>query len=349
MKLLVIGGTRFVGLHFVTAALARHHQVTVFNRGNRALPALPNLETIQGDRTTDLVKLSGRNWDAVVDTCGYLPRTVRASAEALSNSVDRYVFISSQSVYANVGEIGVDESAPLDRLTAEQLAEANAINPLGQTSAVTYGKWYGGLKALCERSVEKVMPNRVLNVRPGLIVGPDDYTDRFTYWVLRVAQGGDVLAPGNPDRPIQFIDVRDLAEWIVRMTEQRAAGTYNANGPANFVSMEGLLSECKTISGSDARFTWVSEDFLLEHKVAAWSEMPLWLPEHAPHLKGFMFVNCDKAVAAGLSYRPLSETVKATLSWAQVNRKREELAAGLDVQRERALLRKLRGECAVPI
>jgi nucleoside-diphosphate-sugar epimerase len=340
MKLLILGGTRFLGRHLVTAALARNHETTLFNRGNH--PSAPSgVETICGDRNSDLAKLTGRRWDAVVDTCGYLPRTVRAAAEVLADSVERYVFISSQSVYADLSVVGVDETAPLATLTNEQLEEANAIDSSGQTSAVNYGKMYGGLKALCEQAAEAVMPNRVLAIRPGLIVGPDDYTDRFTYWVVRVARGGEVLAPGRPERYVQFIDVRDLAEWIVRMVGCRGTGPYNANGLPDNLTMESVLEECKTASGSDATFTWETEEFLLEEEVSAWSEMPLWLPEAvAPHLKGFMFINSDKAVSAGLKFRPLSDTVRDTLRWHETNRVNEELKAGIDGEREETLLRK---------
>src|SRR5438105_4243901 len=166
---------------------------------------------------------------------------------------------------------------------------------------------YGGLKALCEQAAEEVLPNRVLIIRPGLIVGPYDYTDRFTFWVVRVARGAEVLAPGRPDRYVQFIDVRDLAEWIVRMIERGGTGVYNANGLPKNLTMERVLEECKMVSDSDATLTWVSEEFLMQEKVVPWSEMPLWMPEvGAPHLRGFMFINCDKAVGAGLSFRPLN-------------------------------------------
>jgi len=341
MNLLIIGGTRFLGRHLVRAALNRHHQITLFNRGNHPAEISPDVETIHGDRNADLAKLQGRRWDAVIDTCGYLPRTVKAAAEALSAAVDRYVFISSQSVYADLSLVGVDETAPLATLTSEQLAEASATDSSGQTSAVNYGKMYGGLKALCEQAVEEVMPNRALNIRPGLNVGPDDYTDRFTYWVVRVAGGGEVLAPSRPDRYLQFIDVRDLAEWTVRMVEQKETGVYNANGLPGSVAMGSLLEECKTVSGSNATFTWVSEDFLLQQPVTAWSEMPLWLPERAaPHLKGFMFINCDKALGAGLTFRALSETVRDTLTWYETTRPNEALNAGIDRKREERLLNK---------
>ena len=345
MKLLILGGTRFVGLHLVTAALARNHEITLFNRGKHRgtnpSAALTSVETIYGDRNSDLAGLQGRRWDAVVDTCGYLPRTVRASAETLSHSVDRYVFISSLSVYADVSVFGIDETAPIATLTSEQLEKANAIDSSGQVSAVTYGQMYGGLKALCEQAAEEVLPNRVLIIRPGLIVGPYDYTDRFTYWIARVARGGEVLAPGCPDRYVQFIDVRDLAEWIVRMIERKETGVYNANSLPYDLTMERVLEECKMVSDSDASFTWVSDDFLMEEKVAPWSEMPLWMPEvAAPHLKGFMFINCNKAVGSGLSLRPLNDTIRDALSWRETYYLDEELKAGIDPDKEKRLLRK---------
>lgn len=340
MKLLIIGGTRFVGHHLVTAALARNHEVTLFNRGKHERAAFSNVETIYGDRNSDLSTLQGRRWHAVIDTCGYLPRTVRASAESLSDSVDRYVFISSLSAYEDVGVPGLDETAPLATLTDDQLEKANQIDSSGQPSAFTYGEMYGGLKALCEQAAEEAMPNRVLIIRPGLIVGSRDYTDRLTYWVVRVARGGEVLAPGRPDRHLQFIDAHDLAEWIVRMIEQKEIGVYNANRPPDKLTMGGVLEECKEVSGSDAFFTWISEDFLLQEKVGAWSEMPLWIPENNSDLKGFMSINCDKAVSSGLSFRPLNDTIRDILNWREANHPDEELKAGIDSDKEQSLLRK---------
>ncbi|HET9713522.1 MAG TPA: NAD-dependent epimerase/dehydratase family protein [Pyrinomonadaceae bacterium] len=336
MKLLILGGTRFLGRHLVTAALARNHEVTLFNRGKHSSGI--GVETIQGDRHTDLAKLQGRRWDAVVDTSGMLPRAVRAAAEALSDSVRHYTFISTQNVYADVSIPGVTESSPLTTLTSEQLDEAYAIDTSGEPS---YGKLYGGLKALCEQAAKAVMPGRVLTIRPGLIVGPNDYTDRFTYWVVRVARGGEVLAPGRPDRFVQFIDVRDLADWTLSMIERNETGVYNAQGLPGRVTMGNVLDECKSASSSDASFTWANEDFLLRENVAAWTDMPLWLPEEAaPHLKGFMFINCDKAVGAGLSFRPLNDMIADTLAWYQTTRN-DQLKAGLDLNREQSLLGKL--------
>ncbi len=339
MKLLIIGGTRFLGRHLVTAALGRGHEITLFNRGNHSPEDQRGIETITGDRNRDLWELQGRVWDAVVDTCGYLPRAVEAAAKVLSDSVGIYVFISSQSAYQDLSQPGTGEDAPLKTLTPEQLEEANRLEASGQTAALVSGPMYGGLKTLCERAAEEVMPNRVLTIRPGLLVGPYDYTDRFTYWAVRVAEGGEVLAPGKPDKAIQFIDVRDLAEWTIRMIERRAAGVYNCNGMPGKLTMSHLLEVCKQLSESDALFTWVSEEFLLKKNVAAWSEMPLWLPEDAaPHLSGFMFVSCNRALGEGLTWRPLSDTVKDTLDWHASYRPNEPLKAGLERDKEHRLL-----------
>lgn len=339
MKLLILGGTRFLGRHLVAAALASNHEVTLFNRGNHP-SALTGVETIRGDRNIDLAKLQGSHWDAVIDTCGFVPSAVRASAAALSDSVDHYVFISSLSVYADVSAPGINETAPVATLTVEQLEKAEAIDSSGQVSAVNYAEMYGGLKALCEQAAEEALPNRVLTIRPGLIVGAHDYTDRFTYWVVRVARGGEVLAPGRPSRYVQLIDAQDLAGWIVKMVERKRTGIFNATGLPNELTIARVLGECKAVSRSDASLTWVSEDFLDREKVAAWSEMPLWLPEDNAEMKGFMFFNCDKAVNSGLSFRPLSETIQDTLSWRQENFPNEELKAGLNSDKEQSLLRK---------
>jgi len=334
MKILIIGGTKFLGRHLVEAALERNHELTLFNRGTSSTH--PAVESIHGDRRFDLARLEGRRWDAVIDTCGYLPDVVRESVEVLAGSVDRYVFISSQSAYADVSKRGVTESETLATLTGEQLEEAQRIEPYGEN----YGKLYGGLKATCEQSVTDVMQKRTIIVRPGLIVGPDDPTDRFTYWVVRVAQGGEVLAPANPAKKIQFIDVRDLAEWVVQIIEEKESGTYNATGQPNTISMEDLLTECKKVSDSNAWFTWASEEFLLQKPVMAWSEMPLWLPEDAaPHLDGFMFINIDRALQTGLTFRSLNETVSDTLNWYRANRTGSEMKAGIDPVREKTLLR----------
>jgi len=335
MKILIIGGTRFLGRHLVTAALHRNHDVTLFNRGNYSPPS--NTKQITGDRDRDLSKLQERQWDAVIDTCGMVPHSVAASAKALSAGVGVYVFISSVSVYADVSSPDILESAPLKTLTSEQLEEANQIH---RSDSNNYGSLYGGLKALCEQTLLEVISDRSLIVRPGLIVGPYDYTDRFTYWVMRVAEGGEVLAPGRPGRSVQFIDVRDLSEWIIQITELKASGVYNANGLPGSVSMEDILTECKTVTNSDATFEWVSESFLIQENVTAWTKMPLWLPEDYAPLSGFMFVNCDKAFGAGLKLRPLNDTIAAIYSWRTNAPSDEPLSAGIDKDSEYHLLQK---------
>jgi 2'-hydroxyisoflavone reductase len=337
MKILILGGTRFLGRYLVKAALERNHEVTLFNRGTYPSPA--GVESIVGDRKNDLTKLAGRRWDAVIDTCGYLPRTVKAAAEVLRDSVNSYIFISSQSAYADVSSPGVSEDSQLKTLTSDQLMLADEIDSSAQASAVNFGSLYGGLKALCEQAVEEMLPNRVLIIRPGLIVGPDDYTDRFTYWVSRVARGGEVLAPGRSDRFIQFIDVRDLSDWTVEMTASERTGIYNAAGLSGKLTMGMFLNECKNVSESDASFTWADEEFLLKEQVAAWSEMPLWLPEDAaPYLRGFMFINTDKAVGDGLRFRSVTETIRDTLRWYQNTQPTPELQAGISRTKEDQIL-----------
>jgi 2'-hydroxyisoflavone reductase len=299
MKLLILGGTMFLGRHLVPAALARGHQITLFNRGKTNPDLYPEVEKIHGDRKVSLEPLAGRRFDAVIDTCGYVPRVAGMAAHALSGSVDHYTFISSISVYADVRTRGQDEDAPLAVLTDEATEEVT-------------GETYGGLKALCERAVSAAMPGRTLVIRPGLISGPHDPTDRFTYWPVRVARGGEVLAPGPPDASTQHIDVRDLAEWTIRAIESRSIGVFNATGPDYPLTWKEILDTCRRVSGSDATFTWVSAEFLAERGVAPWSEIPLWVQAED---QGMLDVNVRRAIAAGLTFRPLAVTVKDTLDW----------------------------------
>lgn len=338
MKILIIGGTIFLGRHLIEAALARKYQVTIFNRGRHNPDLYPGIEKLRGDRDGDLATLRGRRWDAVIDTCGYVPGVVRKSAELLADVVEHYTFISSCSVYAKFDLAGTDESAPVSTITPEQLREAEGIDLGERATALVYGEMYGALKALCEQAAEEAMPNRVLNVRAGLLVGAYDYSDRFTYWVRRVARGGEVLAPGQSERRVRIIDARDLAEWIMRMIEARRAGVYNATGAEDDLTMGRLLNECRTVSGSDARFTWASEKFLLEQKVGAWGEMPLWLPEE---YNGIFATNNDKAITAGLAFHPLADTINDTLTWDAARPSNAERRAGLKPEREQQLLRSL--------
>jgi 2'-hydroxyisoflavone reductase len=325
MDLLILGGTRFLGRCLVEAALGDDHTVTLFNRGLSDPDLFPEVETIKGDRDGDLSALRGRRWDAVIDTCGYVPRVVRASAGLLAGAVDHYTFVSSISVYPDNMGPGADEGAPVEELEDPTVEEIT-------------GETYGGLKALCERAAEAEMPGRVLNVRPGLISGPHDPTDRFTYWPRRVAAGGEVLAPDRPELRVQFIDVRDLAGWMVKMSAEQRTGTYNATGPAYELRMGKLLEECEAVGG-DAKIVWVSEEFLEENGVEPFTELPLWVPrEYA----GMLAVDCGKAIAAGLTFRPVSETIRDVLEWDS-NRAEPELAAGLKPDRERELLSAWRG------
>ncbi|HEY7350332.1 MAG TPA: NAD-dependent epimerase/dehydratase family protein [Ktedonobacterales bacterium] len=321
MKLLLLGGTAFLGRHLVEAAQARGHEVTLFNRGQRNPALFPDLEKLRGNRDGDLAALQDRRWDAVIDTCGFVPRIVRASAELLADAVDHYTFISSISVYSDVSKPGVDESGLVGTLQDETAEEVT-------------NEAYGPLKALCEQAAERAMPGRVLNIRPGLIVGPHDPTDRFTYWPHRIAQGGDVLAPGSPERLVQFIDARDLAEWTIRLVEARQTGVYNATGPDYPLTMGQVLEECKRQSGSDARFVWANEKRLLEAGASPWMEVPLWIPESDPESGGFSEINCAKAFSAGLTFRPLAETVRDTLAWDATRPADAERRAGIKPERE---------------
>ncbi|HYG81032.1 MAG TPA: NAD-dependent epimerase/dehydratase family protein [Pyrinomonadaceae bacterium] len=338
MKILILGGTVFLGAHLVEAALARGHEVSVFNRGRHNPDWHTEVEKLRGERGRDVGALRGRRWDAVIDTCGYVPGVVKESAELLADAAEHYTFISSCSVYAGFDLAGTDENSPVATITPEQVDEAEKTDTGDRPTALTYGEAYGALKVLCERAAEEAMPGRVLSVRAGLIVGPHDYSDRFTYWVHRVARDGEVLAPGRPERRVRVLDARDMAEWVMRMAEARQTGIYNATGAEDGLTMGRLLEECRAVSHSDATFTWASEQFLLDQNVRPWGEMPLWLPED---YNGIFLVNNDKAIAAGLTFRPLSDTIKDTLAWAATRPPDTEWRAGLNPERERELLDKL--------
>jgi 2'-hydroxyisoflavone reductase len=330
MRILIIGGTRFLGRHLVGAALARNHEITLFNRGKSNPDLFPQLETILGDRETDVEKLKGRIWDAVIDVAGYVPRIVRLSAEALEPNVSRYAFISSISVYQDFKKVGIDESDPVGKIEDETVEEIT-------------GETYGPLKALCEKAVQNLYGERALIVRPGLIVGPDDPTDRFTYWPVRVARGGDVLAPQKPEAPIQVVDVRDLADFIIKLIQENASGIYNATGPDYELTMGELLDVSKQVTGSDANFRWASVEFLNQNKVESWSDMPTWVPDDEEGA-GFSRLDVSKAIQAGLKFRALEETVRDTLEWAQTRPSDHAWRAGLTAEREAQVLAVLRGE-----
>ena len=325
MKILLLGGPHFLGRAIINSALAHGHEITLFNRGKSNPDHYPELEKLIGDRGGNLDALRGRQWDAVVDTCGYVPRVVRASAELLANAVEHYTFISSISAYASFRTPHFNESAPVGALKDEAIEEIT-------------NETYGPLKALCEQVAEAAMPGRVLNVRAGLLVGPHDPTDRFTYWPVRIARGGRVLAPGHPGFLTQFVDVRDLADWIVRMAERHQTGVYNATGPESPLPLGELLETCREVSGSGAEVVWVEGSFLIDAGVSPWTELPLWVPDSNADFAGFMQVDCRKAIGEGLTFRPLAETVRDTLAWASTRPADREWQAGLSPQREAELI-----------
>jgi 2'-hydroxyisoflavone reductase len=322
--LLILGGTRFLGPEIVEAAKASGWTITLFNRGKTNPGLFPDLEKLQGDRNGDLKSLEGRAFDAVIDTSGYVPRQVRDSAALLGKSAKQYVFVSSISVYSDLSKPGVDETGPVAILadpTVEKVTEGS----------------YGGLKALCEKAAESAMPGRVTNVRPGLIVGPNDGTDRFTYWPVRVARGGEVLAPNRPEDPVQFIDVRDLALWIVKAIDTKTTGVFNATSAP--LRIGDVLDACKAANGGDARFTWVEAAFLKAQKVEEWSDLPVWTSPAGSDAGGGQVSNA-RAVAKGLASRPLKATAKDTLDWWKTLPKERtaQLKAGLSRERETAVL-----------
>lgn len=337
LKILILGGTGFLGPETVEYALARGHEITLFNRGRTNPHLFDNLEKLVGDRDPNvgegLAALKGRRWDGVVDTSGYVPRIVKASAELLGPAVRQYVFISTISVYGMMRDIGINEDSSVDTMEDETNEEV--------------GRFYGPLKALCEQAAEKAMPGRVTNIRPGLIVGPGDPTDRFTYWPVRIARGGEVLAPGRPSDPVQYIDVRDLAEFIIHALERDVTGVFNANGPAAPTNIAEVLYGCKAVCGGDAQFTWVDADFLAANRAAPWSHLPLWIPPTDGY-EGFHRVDCSRGITAGMTFRPLAETVKALLNWHRATRpveyefgardERNRMRPGLSAAREKELL-----------
>lgn len=335
MKVLILGGTRFLGKALTEEGLTRGHEITLFNRGTN-IEAFPGVEQLIGNRDSDVAQLKNRKWDVVIDTCGFAPHQIKKIAAVLGDNIEHYTYISSISVYKdwipnNIKEHYHLQSMPADKLKA---VEEGTISPY---------EYYGAMKVLCEAEAENHWPGRVLHIRAGLLVGPFDYTDRLPYWVKRVAKGGEVLVPGRKDRPVQLIDVKDIAVWVFNMAEKRKAGTFNVTGPENELTIEELLNTCKAVSNSDAEFIWADEQFLLEHKVQPWTEMPLWIPEHFPiegetePWKGTFSISIEKAVDSGLSFRTLADTINNIDRWEK-EREVNELKAGISQEREHELL-----------
>jgi 2'-hydroxyisoflavone reductase len=326
--ILILGGTGFLGPALVDAARAKGHTLTLFNRGKTNPQLFPDIEKLHGDRNKDMAVLAGRSWDAVIDTSGYSPAQITKATDVLAGKVGQYVFISTISVYSPTKN-------PIDEQSAVGKLEDPTADKVNENT-------YGPLKALSEAAAEHAMPGKVTNIRPGLIVGPRDATDRFTYWPVRVSRGGDVLAPGTPADPIQYVDVRDLAEWSIRCVEEQTTGVFNAVGPASTLGIGALLDACKSVSGSDARFVWAAADFLAKEKVEAWSDMPVWVPPSGDE-SGMTRVSSARAIAKGLTFRAVNDTVKDTLAWWKTlpDDRTKKLRAGLSPEREAEVLKAL--------
>jgi 2'-hydroxyisoflavone reductase len=334
MQILVLGGTRFLGRHFVARTLAAGHRLTLLHRGRSGAGLFPQAEHLIADRDGDLSVLDGRQWDTVLDTSAYLPRQVRAVAARLAGNVGRYQLVSTISVYPDFGRPGIDEDAP------------RAVLPDPEVQTVD-GSTYGGLKALCEDAALAAFGARCLIARPGLLVGPHDPTERFTWWVRRVALGGDVIAPGDPAAPVQFIDARDAAGWLLKTAEAGTGGTFNLTGPVRAPAQpltmgEFLATACEVLAPA-ARLHWLDEGFLLGQGVVPWTELPVWVPSDSA---GIHQVDIRRAVASGLSCRPLAATLVDTAAWAAGVPASG--GTGLTAERDAALLAAWRARPAGP-
>ncbi|QQE76808.1 SDR family oxidoreductase [Alicyclobacillus sp. SO9] len=332
MRVLILGGTEFLGRHLVDAALQRGHEVTLFNRGQSNPDLFPNVEKLKGNRDGNLHALHGRTWDAAIDTSGYIPRIVRDSVNLLKDAVEHYTFISSISVYADFSQTGMDENG--------------VVETLHDKSNENISEHYGALKALCEQEVTQEFRGRALIVRPGLIVGPFDPTNRFTYWVRRFYQGGSILVPEPRHAKIQFIDARDLANWTIRSVEKHLTGIFNATGPDYELTMGHMVEMLGRFHHSSAEVVWVSEEFLLQEDVREFEELPLWISEKT-NWPGFMTIDVKKATDNGLSFRSLEDSILDTLHWEltrqpglQSTRPQSAGHAGMQREREEQLLHK---------
>ncbi len=329
MKILILGGTGFLGPEIVKTAQQKGHTITLFNRGKTHKDMFPDVEKLQGDRNKDDYKsLEGKSWDTVIDTSASIAGWVRASTAALKDKCKHYLYTSSISAYPmnSFQKPGKDEEA------------ATEPWPAGLDEKKFTMETYGAHKARSEQIVMEAFPGHATVIRPGLIVGAGDYSDRFTYWPMRADRGGEILAPGSPDAPVQFIDARDLGDWIVTMVEDGHTGIYNATGPRKPLPMAGLIYACTAIVSNDATLTWVPDQFCLEHQVGPWMEMPLWIPDE-PDSRGFSQVSIEKAVAHGLTFRPVADICKTTLDWAKSRPKDYRWRAGLSAEKEAAVLK----------
>ena len=334
LRILILGGTGFIGPHQVRYAVARGHHVTVFNRGQRQADLPDGVEHLNGDRDKgDLASLKGREWDVCIDNPTSTPFWVRDAGKVLKGKVKHYVFVSTISVYADNSVAHADEDAALEKYTGRNVMKETR-DSLRKNMAL-----YGPLKAASEAEASKQFPGITTIVRPGLIVGPGDPTDRFTYWPVRLAKGGDVAAPGDGSDPVQVIDARDLAEWMIRLAETRTFGTFNATGPDFTVSTAAMLHGIRATTSAGATLHWIPTSFLAEQKVSPWSDMPVWIPAQGDSA-GFGQRNIGRAVSAGLTFRPLATTASDTLAWFNTlpAERQAKLGAGLTAEREKALL-----------
>jgi 2'-hydroxyisoflavone reductase len=335
LRILILGGTGFTGPYQVRYALARGHEVTLFNRGRRPQKWPGPVEELVGDRNTgDLKALARREWDVCIDNPTTLPFWVRDAGQVLKGKVPHYVFVSTLSVYASDKEPGQDETAPLAPYKGK-----DAMKETMETLRADLEGLYGPLKALSEKEAEKWFPGITTVIRPGLIVGPGDESDRFTYWPVRLERGGDVLAPGDGTDPVQYVDARDLAEWTIRVAEARTLGTFNAMGPAYRLTMADMLCGIRASTTAGATLHWVPADFLEQQKVSAWGDMPAWVPGTGD-TAGFGLRKNARAVAAGLTFRPLAGTAVDTLAWfhSLPPERQADPRAGIKPDRERQVL-----------
>jgi len=335
LRVLILGGTGFMGPHQVRYALARGHKLTIFNRGRRPQGWPGEVEVLTGDRDSgDLKALEGREWDVCIDNPTSVPFWVRDVGRVLRGRIGHYVFISTISVYADASRPGRDETG-----AAAVYRGKDALAETRESLRADMGL-YGPLKARCEQEAARYFPGITTVIRPGLIVGAGDETDRFTYWPVRIVRGGEVLAPGDGSDPVQIIDARDLAEWTIRLAEQRTLGVFNATGPRHELSLAAMLNGIREVAKAEARFTYVGTDFLARHKVAPWSDLPVWVPGQGD-TAGFARVSIARAVDAGLTFRPLATTVADTMAWfgSLPEDRRSKLRAGLSAGREAEVLK----------
>jgi 2'-hydroxyisoflavone reductase len=327
LQVLILGGTGFIGPHIVRSLQERGHRVTLFNRGRTNTHLFPDVEKLVGDRVDNLTALEGRAWHAVIDNARQSPRWVRDSAQLLKGNVGCYLFTSTRSVYSDVSQVGMTEDGPLAAVEASWVDDEDRRLSYGQA------------KVLSEMELRKAFPEDYIIVRPGLIIGPGDDTDRFTYWPARVHRGGEVLAPGDPENPVMFIDARDLADFYVTLIENGTRGVFNGLGPSSPLSFAEMLYGCRAVTNSPVSFTWVDTDFLLERRVRPYSHMPCWRPAEG-RSAGFQRFDLSRPLAAGITYRPLAVTAKDTLDFhlSRNLERQQNLRAGITAERETELL-----------